>query len=64
MEPLTDPDERVRRAAAANPLLARDAPGTLEALLQDPATAEAAAADPGLPAIRLHTLPDAAGLPR
>ncbi|MEU4356115.1 hypothetical protein [Streptomyces virginiae] len=58
---LTDPDERVRRAAAANPLFAGE---TLEALLHDPATAEGAAANPGLPAPRLHALLDRADLPR
>ncbi|MFC9824499.1 hypothetical protein ACFWG6_27745 [Streptomyces erythrochromogenes] len=58
---LTDPDDRVRRAAAANPLFTGDA---VEALLHDPATAEGAAANPGLPAARLHALLDLADLPR
>ncbi|MER7734073.1 hypothetical protein ABTX80_24595 [Streptomyces erythrochromogenes] len=58
---LTDPDDRVRRAAVANPLFTADA---LEELLHDPATAEGAAANPGLPAARLHTLLDLAHLPR
>ncbi|GGS31309.1 hypothetical protein Snoj_35490 [Streptomyces nojiriensis] len=61
VELLTDPDEHVRRAAAANPLFSRD---TLETLLRDPATAEGAAANPGLPAVRLHALLDSAHLPR
>ncbi|MFJ9936903.1 hypothetical protein ACIRSJ_27735 [Streptomyces virginiae] len=61
VELLTDPDDRVRRAAAANPLFTGEA---LEALLHDPATAEGAAANPGLPAPRLHALLDRAGLPR
>ncbi|MFB7267568.1 hypothetical protein ACFCXH_36325, partial [Streptomyces nojiriensis] len=60
-ELLRDPDEHVRRAAAANPLFSRD---TLETLLRDPATAEGAAANPGLPAVRLHALLDSAHLPR
>ncbi|MEE1782875.1 hypothetical protein PUR71_08095 [Streptomyces sp. SP17BM10] len=57
---LTDPDERVRRAAATNPLLP---PDVLDALLTDPALAEAAAANPALTAKRLHGLLDLAGLP-
>ncbi|MFF4448481.1 hypothetical protein [Streptomyces sp. NPDC001502] len=61
VELLTDPDEHVRRAAAANPLFSRD---TVETLLRDPATAEGAAANPGLPAVRLHALLDSARLPR
>ncbi|MFE7099813.1 hypothetical protein [Streptomyces erythrochromogenes] len=61
VELLTDPDDRVRRAAAANPLFTGDA---VEALLHDPATAEGAAANPGLPAARLHALLDRADLPR
>ncbi|WP_338711907.1 hypothetical protein V6P99_36345 [Streptomyces virginiae] len=61
VELLTDPDDRVRRAAAANPLFTGEA---LEALLHDPATAEGAAANPGLPAPRLHALLDRAALPR
>ncbi|MFJ5707540.1 hypothetical protein [Streptomyces sp. NPDC093105] len=59
---LGDPDERVRRAAAAAPAL-RDE-GTLAALLDEPATAEGAAANPNLPARRLHELLDGAGVPR
>ncbi|WP_206325284.1 MULTISPECIES: HEAT repeat domain-containing protein [unclassified Streptomyces] len=59
---LADPDERVRRATAAAPAL-RDE-DTLAALLDDPATAEGAAANPNLPAARLHELLDLAGLPR
>ncbi|MGW6247502.1 hypothetical protein [Streptomyces roseolus] len=59
---LADPDERVRRAAAAAPAL-RDA-DALAALLDDPATAEGAAANPNLPARRLHELLDLAGVPR
>lgn len=60
VELLGDPDERVRRAAAANPLVDRDA---LRALLRDPATAEGAAANPNLSAPCLHGLLDLAGLP-
>ncbi|MFD8088209.1 hypothetical protein ACFV4F_41725 [Kitasatospora sp. NPDC059722] len=60
VELLTDPDERVRRAAATNPLLP---PDVLDALLADPALAEAAAANPALTAARLHGLLDLAGLP-
>ncbi|MFD8009150.1 hypothetical protein [Streptomyces sp. NPDC058955] len=59
---LADPDGRVRRAAAAAPAL-RDE-DTLTALLDDPATAEGAAANPNLPARRLHELLDLAGVPR
>ncbi|GAA3048677.1 hypothetical protein GCM10017562_08710 [Streptomyces roseofulvus] len=59
---LADPDARVRRAAAAAPTL-RDQ-DTLAALLDDPATAEGAAANPNLPARRLHELLDLAGVPR
>ncbi|MFF2774133.1 hypothetical protein ACFVU3_04420 [Streptomyces sp. NPDC058052] len=58
---LADPDERVRRAAAAHPAL-RDE-DALAALLDDPATAEGAAANPNLSARRLHELLDRAGLP-
>ncbi|MEU6901454.1 hypothetical protein [Streptomyces virginiae] len=61
VELLADPDDRVRRAAAANPLFVGEA---LEALLHDPATAEGAAANPGLSAPRLHALLDRAALPR
>ncbi|RSS42605.1 hypothetical protein EF906_11880, partial [Streptomyces sp. WAC08241] len=50
-----DPDESVRRAAAANPSLT---PGVLEALLADPRTAEGAAANPSLPVPRMHALLD------
>ncbi|MET9697800.1 hypothetical protein ABZY31_12865 [Streptomyces sp. NPDC006529] len=53
--PLSDPDESVCRAAAANPRLA---PGTLEALLADPRTAEGAAANPSLSVPRMHALLD------
>ncbi|MFE9040355.1 hypothetical protein ACFYOG_05500 [Streptomyces sp. NPDC007818] len=58
---LTDPDEKVRRAAAAAPAL-RDE-GALAKLLDDPATAEGAAANPNLPSGRLRTLLDLAGVP-
>lgn len=57
---LSDPDARVRRAAAANPLLP---PGLISALLQDPDIAEGAAANPALPPARLHELLDLSGLP-
>ncbi|MEV7026435.1 hypothetical protein [Kitasatospora sp. NPDC093558] len=57
---LTDEDERVRRAAATNPLLP---PDVLDALLTDPALAEAAAANPALTGEQLHGLLDRAGLP-
>ncbi|MFF4321394.1 hypothetical protein [Streptomyces sp. NPDC001568] len=53
--PLTDPDEAVCRAAAANSSLA---PETLEALLADPRTAQGAAANPSLPVPRMHALLD------
>ncbi|MEV7239355.1 hypothetical protein AB0N06_37475 [Streptomyces sp. NPDC051020] len=53
--PVEDPDESVRRAAAANPSLAPDA---LESLLADPRTAEGAAANPSLPVPRMHALID------
>lgn len=56
---LTDAEPRVRRAAAANPLLP---PVLLTALLDDPATAEGAAANPSLPAVRLHELLDLCGV--
>ncbi|MCX2181456.1 hypothetical protein KV205_13080 [Streptomyces sp. SKN60] len=60
---LGDPDARVRRAAAANPVL----PGSLlSALLEDPAApelAEGAAANPRLTAAELHALLDRCGLP-
>ncbi|MFF4273594.1 hypothetical protein [Streptomyces sp. NPDC001536] len=57
---LTDPDARVRLAAAANPRLPADLVCTL---LRDPETAEAAAANPSLSAERLHELLDLCGLP-
>ncbi|MDI9889190.1 hypothetical protein QMZ92_33870 [Streptomyces sp. HNM0645] len=44
--PLEDPDDAVRRAAAANPTLK---PEALETLLTDSRTAEGAAANPSLP---------------
>ncbi|KJY15978.1 MULTISPECIES: hypothetical protein [unclassified Streptomyces] len=53
--PVQDSDESVRRAAAANPVLA---PEVLEALLPDPRTAEGAAANPSLPVPRMHALLD------
>ncbi|WP_282691965.1 hypothetical protein [Streptomyces sp. CC208A] len=53
--PLDDPDESVRRAAAANPCLT---PQALEVLLVDPRTAEGAAANPSLPVPRMHDLLD------
>lgn len=58
---LTDPDPRVQRAAAANPLLP---PDLLSTLLNDPETAEGAAANPSLTTERLHHLLDLSGLPR
>lgn len=58
---LADPEPRVRRAAAANPLLPLD---VISSLLDDPEHAEGAAANPGLPAERLHGLLDLSGLPR
>ncbi|MEU2544195.1 hypothetical protein ABZ618_01925 [Streptomyces roseolus] len=54
------PDAWLRGAAA--PAL-RDA-DTLTALLDDPVTAEGAAADPNLSARGLHELLDLAGVPR
>ncbi|MFJ3929312.1 hypothetical protein [Streptomyces sp. NPDC090029] len=53
--PVSDADEAVRRAAAANPSLA---PRALETLLSDPRTAEGAAANPSLPVPRMHALLD------
>ncbi|GHB75257.1 hypothetical protein GCM10010347_52020 [Streptomyces cirratus] len=53
--PVDDPNESVRRAAAADPSLT---PQTLEALLADPRTAEGAAANPSLPIPRMHALLD------
>lgn len=58
---LTDEDETVRRAAAANPLLSAD---VLDRLLRDPRHAEGAAANPRLDAEALHRLLDDAGIPR
>ncbi|MCX5366382.1 hypothetical protein OG864_47655 [Streptomyces sp. NBC_00124] len=57
---LTDPDARVRLAAAGNPLLPAELVSTL---LQGPDTAEGAAANPSLSAQRLHELLDLCGLP-
>ncbi|WP_329385323.1 hypothetical protein OG625_25270 [Streptomyces sp. NBC_01351] len=57
---LSDPEALVRRAAAANPLLPLD---VLLPLLEDPEHAEGAAANPGLPAARLHELLDLLGVP-
>jgi len=57
---LTDPEPRVRRAAAANPLLP---PDLIASLLDDPEHAEGAAANPHLPEERLHELLDLSGLP-
>ncbi|MBV6696840.1 hypothetical protein [Kitasatospora aureofaciens] len=57
---LTDPDERVRRAAAANPCLPAD---VRDSLLNDPELAEGAAANPALTARQLHDLLDRTGLP-
>ncbi|MFF6778723.1 hypothetical protein ACFY8W_34960 [Streptomyces sp. NPDC012637] len=53
--PVADPDDAVRRAAVANPNLT---PETLETLLDDPRTAEGAAANPSLPLPRMHALLD------
>ncbi|MFF0290926.1 hypothetical protein [Streptomyces sp. NPDC005262] len=53
--PVEDSDTSVRRAAAANPSLSREA---LEALLANPRTAEGAAANPALPVPRMHALLD------
>ncbi|MFI9723828.1 hypothetical protein ACIHFE_29925 [Streptomyces sp. NPDC052396] len=58
---LTDPEPRVRRAAAASPLLPLD---LISSLLNDPGLARGAAANPNLPAERLHELLDLSGLPR
>ncbi|MEV6327707.1 hypothetical protein [Streptomyces sp. NPDC051909] len=63
VEQLGDPDARVRRAAAANPVLPAS---VLTTLLEDPAApelAEGAAANPGLTAEQLHALLDRCGLP-
>lgn len=56
---LADPEPRVRRAAAANPLLPLD---LISSLLDAPEHAEGAAANPNLPAERLHELLDLSGL--
>ncbi|MGP4087967.1 hypothetical protein [Streptomyces sp. KR55] len=56
---LTDPNARVRRVVAANPLLP---PDLISTLLEDPETAEGAAANPNLPTERLHELLDLCGL--
>ncbi|WP_030343235.1 hypothetical protein [Streptomyces sp. NRRL S-1022] len=53
--PVEDPNESVRRAAAANPSLT---PEALEVLLCDSRTAEGAAANPSLPGPRMHELLD------
>ncbi len=58
---LTDPQARVRRAAAASPLLP---PDLISTLLQDPETAEGAAANPSVSPERLHELLDLNGLAR
>ena len=58
---LDDGDERVRRAAASNPLLPDD---VVERLLRNPQHAEGAAANPRLNAGTLHRLLDEAGIPR
>ncbi|RST19578.1 hypothetical protein E2C00_00735 [Streptomyces sp. WAC05374] len=57
---LADSDSRVRRAAAANPLLPVD---LISSLLNAPEHAEGAAANPSLPPERLHELLDLSGLP-
>jgi hypothetical protein len=57
---LGDPDARVRRAAATNPLLP---PDVIATLLHAPESAEGAAANPALPADRLHALLDHCGVP-
>ncbi|MBT2369945.1 hypothetical protein J7E88_32920 [Streptomyces sp. ISL-10] len=57
---LADPESRVRRAAAANPLLPVD---LIASLLNAPEHAEGAAANPNLPAKRLHKLLDLSGPP-
>ncbi|MFE7568196.1 hypothetical protein ACFU76_14730 [Streptomyces sp. NPDC057539] len=56
---LADPEPRVRRAAAANPLLPL---ALISSLLNAPQHAEGAAANPNLPAERLHELLDLSGL--
>ncbi|MFE9725053.1 hypothetical protein ACFYQ5_16015 [Streptomyces sp. NPDC005794] len=56
---LADPEPRVRRATAANPLLPLD---LLSSLLDIREHAEGAAANPSLPAERLHELLDLSGL--
>ncbi|MER7756298.1 hypothetical protein [Kitasatospora sp. NPDC097643] len=73
---LSDPEPPVRRAAAANPLLPLHLLSSLltgslvtdsflaDSLLADPDVAEGAAANPALPAERLHELLDLIGLPR
>ncbi|MFF3765122.1 hypothetical protein ACFYYR_13690 [Streptomyces sp. NPDC001922] len=58
---IADADAKVRRAAAANPLLPLDLIATL---LDRPETAEGAAANAGLSTERLHELLDRASLPR
>ncbi|MEV6425686.1 hypothetical protein [Streptomyces sp. NPDC051662] len=56
---LADPEPRVRRAAAANPLLPY---ALISSLLNAPEHAEGAAANPSLPTERLHALLDLSGL--
>jgi hypothetical protein len=58
---LTDPQARVRQAAAASPLLP---PDLISTLLEDPETAEGAAANPSVSPERLHELLDLSGLTR
>jgi hypothetical protein len=58
---LTDPDARVRQAAAASPLLP---PDLISTLLEDPDTAEGAASNPSVSPERLHELLDLSGLTR
>ncbi|GAA2016523.1 hypothetical protein GCM10009839_10160 [Catenulispora yoronensis] len=58
---IDDSDTRVRRAVASNPLLP---PDLIATLLEDEELAEAAAANPALSDVKLHTLLDRAGIPR
>ncbi|MEU8773341.1 hypothetical protein [Streptomyces sp. NPDC048606] len=53
--PVEDPDASVSRAAAAHPNLT---PESLDTLLARPGAAEGAAANPSLPAARMHALLD------
>jgi hypothetical protein len=57
---LADADARVRRAAAANPLLSAQ---RIVTLLNDPDLAEAAAANPALSTEQLHDLLDRTAIP-